>query len=116
MNARSSGVVVEVVGDRHVRVVGERQVDAPAGRGGTEAASCSQPQMPSASITNTTGETGRKVPVPRRWMRNGVVGRGASARCCSTTGQVVPVDLERRHQRDVGGDAGGGVSSPSAER
>ena len=42
--------------------------------------------MPSASVTNTTGETGRKVPVPRRCTVKAVLSAEASARCCSTAG------------------------------
>ena len=42
--------------------------------------------MPSASVTKTTGDTGRKVPVPRRWTTNAVLTAEASARCCSTAG------------------------------
>ena len=38
-------------------------------------ASCSVWEMPSTRLTNTTGETGRKVPVPRRWIRYGAMTR-----------------------------------------
>ena len=40
--------------------------------------------MPSATVTKTTGETGRKVPVPRRWMSNGSTAAAAAARCSAT--------------------------------
>ena len=39
--------------------------------------------MPSTTVTNTTGETGRKVPVPRRWTSNAGNSAAASARCAS---------------------------------
>ena len=78
---------------------------AASGPRRTEPASCSQPEMPSATITNTTGETGRKVPVPRRWMPEGGVGLGRLGQVLLDGRHVGLVDLERRHQRDVGGDA-----------
>src|SRR5690348_2057174 len=40
--------------------------------------------MPATTPTKTTGETGRKVPVPRRWMRNGAACRAASSRWRTT--------------------------------
>ena len=42
--------------------------------------------MPSASITNTTGETGRNVPVPRSRMRKPVFSADACSRCRSIAG------------------------------
>ena len=64
-------VVGEVVGDGDVRVVGELEVDARAGpaHGGGELLAAAR--SPRRGVTNTTGETGRKVPVPRRCTRNG---------------------------------------------
>ena len=43
--------------------------------------------MPSTTVTKTTGETGRKVPVPRRWTRKAEVALATSVRCFSTSGR-----------------------------
>ena len=59
-------LVAEVVRDRHVRVVREPEVDLER-PGVRPSASCSHWEMPSTRVTKTTGETGRNVPVPRRW-------------------------------------------------
>ncbi len=40
--------------------------------------------MPSTRVTKTTGETGRKVPVPRRWIRNSATPDAARSRWAST--------------------------------
>src|SRR6185436_8807633 len=42
-------------------------------------------EMPSTRFTNTTGETGRKVPEPRRWTRYAGHRAATSSRCCSTS-------------------------------
>ena len=54
----------------------------------TAAASCSHCEMPSATVTKTTGDTGRKVPVPRRWIVNPRSLPATSARCASTCGSA----------------------------
>ena len=43
----------------------------------------SQSLMPSTTDTNTTGDTGWKVPVPRRWMSNGCSDSAIVRRCLS---------------------------------
>ena len=67
--------VAEVVGDRHVRVVREGEVDRERARGAPRRRAARSCEIPSATLTNTTGETGRKVPVPRRCTRKPVVRR-----------------------------------------
>ena len=49
----------------------------------TTSASCSHWEIPSTRLTNTTGETGRKVPVPRRWTQNEPTVAAAALRCSS---------------------------------
>ena len=44
--------------------------------------------MPSAIVTKTTGETGRKVPVPRRWMQKPASRLATSDRCDSMAGSA----------------------------
>ena len=52
----------------------------------TAAASCSHREMPSTRVTNTTGDTGRNVPVPRRCTRNGSNPPATFARWSSISG------------------------------
>ena len=82
----------QVVGDGDVRVVRERRSIA-SGPWSTPAASGSHWLIPSTTPTNTTGETGRNVPVPRRCTRNGRV--------------------RARHVREVVDDRGRSASSTS---
>ena len=101
-------LVGQVVGDGHVRVVGElqRHVERPAAYGAGELLAAAR--CPRRAVTNTTGETGRKVPVPRRWMRKAAQPPATSAGASSIPARSSSVDLGRRHQRDVGRDHGRG--------
>ena len=74
--ARSSAVVGDVVGDRHVRVVVEVEVARAAGRRAPPARAARTRRCPPATWTNTTGETGRNVPVPAQHHAERTAGRG----------------------------------------
>ena len=60
-----------MVGDGHVRVVREGEVDVERALAYGVRRAARSWEMPSTRVTKTTGETGRKVPVPRRCTRNG---------------------------------------------
>ena len=51
----------------------------------TAAASCSVCEIPCTRLMKTTGETGRNVPVPRRWTANAAPSSATFARWSSTT-------------------------------
>src|SRR5215210_5032243 len=53
----------------------------------TSVASSSQLPMPRATVTNTTSETGWKVPVPDRCMENGGCERATALRCLTMAGR-----------------------------
>ena len=76
-------VVVVDVGDGDVRVVREVELSSRGPRR-QSLASCSVGEMPSTRFTNTTGDTGRNVPEPRRWMPYAAVVAATSSRCRST--------------------------------
>ena len=94
--------LVEVVRDRHVRVVGKLS-SCSSGPLRASAASSSHSEMPSVTTMNTTGDTGRKVAVPRSLMRKGGC-RPETCRQMVLDRRHVAVDHGRRHQRDVGRD------------
>ncbi len=80
-----------LVGDRHVRVVRESALDRHVARADAALELLEGRRAPSSTITNTTDDSGRKVPDPRRVSRK--------VRCVGS--DVVEVAQDRGHGIDV---------------
>ena len=76
----------DVVGDGHVRVVREAGLPGQRARSGPPPPAARTGRCRPRPTTNTTSETGRKVPVPDRCISNGGYAAAVSARWASIAG------------------------------